>query len=195
MSILCVLALLCLMTLTHSAPLTCEEMLRPLDQVDLPRLEGRRALVAASLSHPPFMERLRQRETASVDFSSNSSESSISFRRSTRFDNVCHYGSYNISLQGSSFIFDNITTTFTHTSCDDCVLLSFDVESGKRQHFYLFSRRRQLETQEIQEFTAQVKCLNMPPPVVMDPTKELCPEESSSDAAAQTEEKAEGQTD
>ncbi|XP_027138340.1 alpha-1-acid glycoprotein 1-like [Larimichthys crocea] len=194
MSSLCVLALLCLMTLTRSAPLTCEELLRPLDRVDLHGLEGRRALVAASLSHPPFMERLKQRETASIDFSSNSSDTSISFRRSTRFDNVCHYGSYNISLQGSSFIFDNITTTFTHT-CDDCVLLSFDVKSEKRQHFYLFSRRRQLQTEEIEEFKAQVKCLNMPPPVVMDPTKELCPEETSREAAAPTEEKAEGQKD
>ncbi|TKS68006.1 Alpha-1-acid glycoprotein 3 [Collichthys lucidus] len=187
MSALCVLALLCSMTLTRSAPLTCEQMLRPLDQVDLHGLEGRRALVAASLSHPPFMERLRQRETASVHFSSNTSDTSISFRRSTRFDNVCYYGSYNISLQGSSFVFDNITTTFTHTTCHDCVLLSFDVESGKRQHFYLFSRRRQLDHEEIEEFKAQVKCLNMPPPVVMDPAKELCPEE--------TAEKAEGQKD
>lgn len=33
----------------------------------------------------------------------------------------------------------------------------------------------------------------MPPPVVMDPTKELCPEETAADPTAQTEEETEGQ--
>lgn len=73
--------------------------------------------------------------------------------------------------------------------------MSFDVESGKWQHFYLFRRRRELEHKEIEEFWAQVECLNMPPPAVMDPTKELCTEEMTSDPASQTEEKTEGQRD
>jgi len=39
---------------------------------------------------------------------------------------------------------------------------------------------------------AQAECLNMSAPIVMDPTKELCPEETSSDPAAATEETTEG---
>ncbi|XP_030287993.1 alpha-1-acid glycoprotein 1-like [Sparus aurata] len=195
MLLLCAIALLCSMPVSLSAPLACEDLLRPLGQLDPRHLEGRWAMVAGSLSHPPFMERLRSRESATASFSSNTSETSISFRRSMRLDDECHYASYNISVEGSSFTFDNrsINTTFTHTSCRDCILLSFDVESGKRQHFYLFSRRRQLEQEEIEEFTAQVECLKMPPPAVMDPTKELCPDETASDPAARNEEKTKGQ--
>uniref|UniRef100_A0A8D0DDP5 Apolipoprotein M n=1 Tax=Sander lucioperca TaxID=283035 RepID=A0A8D0DDP5_SANLU len=179
--------LLCLMSVSHSAPLVCEVLVRPLDQLDFRHLEGRRAMVAASLSHLPLMERLRSRESATADFSSiTSSETNISLSRSIRLDNKCHYVSYNISLEGSRFTYDdgNVTTTFIYTSCHDCILLSFDVESGKRQHFYLFSRRRQLEQKEMEEFRAQVECLNMPPPAVMDPTKELCPQETAGDPAA-----------
>ncbi|XP_073324748.1 uncharacterized protein [Pagrus major] len=195
MLLVCAIALLGLMSVSLSAPLACEDLIRPLDQLDPRHLEGRWAMVAGSLSQLPLMERLRSRESATASFSSNTSETNISFRRSMRRDDKCHYASYNISLEGSSFTFDNrsVNTTFTHTSCRDCILLSFDVESGKRQHFYLFSRRRQLEQEEIEEFTDQVACLKMPPPAVMDPSKELCPEETNGNPSAQTEEKTEGQ--
>ena len=195
MLLLCAVALLCSTPVSLSAPLACADLLRPLGHLDPRHLEGRWAMVAGSLSHPPFMEPLRRRESATASFSGNTSDASISFRRSMRSDGECHYASYNISLEGSSFTFDNrsVSTTFTHTSCRDCILLSFDVESGKRQHFYLFSRRRQLEPEEIEEFTAQTECLKMPPPAVMDPTKELCPEGTAGDPTAQTEEKTKGQ--
>lgn len=186
-----VLVLLCSLYLSHSAPRTCEDLLRPLDKIDPHHLEGPRALVAGSLSHVPFMELFKRRDSSTSNFIIN--QNNITFKRSMRLDDKCHYGSYNISLNGTSFTFrdGNVTATFTQTSCRDCLLLSFDVESGKRQHFYLFSRRTQLEQEEMEEFRAQVECLNMPQPVVMDPTKELCPEEAADDPAAKTEEKRE----
>uniref|UniRef100_A0A3B4YEZ7 Apolipoprotein M n=1 Tax=Seriola lalandi dorsalis TaxID=1841481 RepID=A0A3B4YEZ7_SERLL len=150
-------------SLSHSAPLACENLLQPLGHLDLNHLEGRRVLVGGSLSNLTLIDRLRRRDSATASFSSNGSPANTNFRRSMLLDNKCHYASYNISLEGSSFTFDNgaVNTTFIHTSCHDCILLSFDVESGKRQHFYLFSRRRQLEQKEIDEFRAQVECLNI----------------------------------
>ncbi|KAL3066900.1 hypothetical protein OYC64_016777 [Pagothenia borchgrevinki] len=187
------MALLCLVSVSHSAPLGCEHLLRPLHQLDPRPLEGRWALVAGSLSHLPYLDRFKQRDSATVNFSSNTSDTNISYSRSIRLDSTCLYHSYNISLEGSSFTYDgtdksNLTANFVHSSCQDCLLMRMDVESGKRQHLYLFSRRREVEQEEMEEFRAQVECLNMPPPVVMDAHKELCPE-------AQTEEKHEGQKD
>jgi len=57
----------------------------------------------------------------------------------------------------------------------------------------LFSRRRELEQKEMEEFLAQLECLKMPPPDVMNPTRELCPEQTAGDPGTQTEEKTEGQ--
>lgn len=192
------LSLLCLVAGCHSAPLTCEELVRPLDRLNLHHLKGKWALVAGSLSHPPFLERFKQRDSASVNFYSNTSETHISYTRSISLHNECQYHTYNITLNGSSYTFDgtendNFSANFAHTSCHDCMLMHMRMESGERQHFYLFSRRRQLEQKELEEFRAQVECLNMPPPAVMDPTKALCPEETASDPAAQPEEKTEGQ--
>lgn len=171
--------LLNLVSRSQSVPLACEDLLRPLGQPDLHGLEGRRAMIAGTLSHLPFIERLRSRDSATAEFSSTNDEGRVSFRRSSRSGDNCHYASYNITLESSSFTFENgnVSTTFIHTSCHDCILLKFDVDSEKRQHFYLFSKRRQLEEMELEEFRAQAKCLNLPPPVVMDPAKVLCPEQ------------------
>uniref|UniRef100_A0A3Q2EF52 Uncharacterized protein n=1 Tax=Cyprinodon variegatus TaxID=28743 RepID=A0A3Q2EF52_CYPVA len=171
------LAFLCLSPLSHAAPLACEELVRPLDQLDPRHLEGKWALVAGSLSHPPFLERFRQRDSASVSYASSTSETSISYTRSLRLHGNCTYNTYNITLEGSSFTYDgtdksNLSAAYIHTSCHDCMLMRMDVESGKRIHFYLFSRRRELKQEEMEEFKAQVECLNMPPPAVMDPTKD-----------------------
>ncbi|KAK5865956.1 hypothetical protein PBY51_020186 [Eleginops maclovinus] len=187
------IALLCLVSVSHSAPLACQDLLLPLHQPDLRHLEGRWALVAGSLSHLPYLDRFKQRDSAALNFSGNTSDIKMSVSRSIRLDNKCLYDSYNISLEGNSFTYDgtdksNLTANFVHTSCHDCMLMRMDVESGKRQHLYLFSRRRKVEQEEMKEFRAQVECLNMPPPVVMDASKELCPEN-------QTEEKNEGQKD
>lgn len=175
------LALICLASVGHSVPLTCTELTRPLDQLDPHDLPGRWALIAGSISYLPYLEIFQQRDSATVGFSSPTNASSISYTRSLSVNGSCFYGYYNISLEGSSFTYDGtdksqFSAKVVHTSCRDCLLFLMTVESGKRQHFYLFSRRRQLEEKEMEEFRAQVECLNMPPPAVMDPTKDLCPE-------------------
>ncbi|KAM3623756.1 uncharacterized protein V6R79_015227 [Siganus canaliculatus] len=190
----CAIAVLCLVCVSHSAPLDCEALVRTSDHTDLGHLEGRWALIAGSVSYLPYLELFRQRDSASIHFSSNTSLTDIPYHRSLRIDGKCLHSSFNISLEGSSFTYDktdkrNVSARFVHSSCHDCLLMHMDVESGKRQHFYLFSRRRQLEESELEEYRAQVECLKMPPPAVMDPTKELCPEERVSDPQTEETEK------
>lgn len=183
---ICAIVLFCLTYLSQSAPLTCEDLIRPLNEVDSNFLEGKWAFIAGSLSHVLDMETLGRRQSATATFSSNTNETTITLARSMREDNKCYYSSYNISLEGVSFTFHDgrVNTTFTYTSCPDCILMNFDIESGRRLHFYLFSRRRQLKQVEIEEFRHQVDCLKLPKPVVMDSDMELCPEEEGGDGLA-----------
>uniref|UniRef100_A0A3B3ZEC7 Uncharacterized protein n=1 Tax=Periophthalmus magnuspinnatus TaxID=409849 RepID=A0A3B3ZEC7_9GOBI len=172
--------LLSLASLTSSAPLTCEQLTRPADQLDPGRLQGTWALIGGSISYLPYLEKFSKRDSASINFPSNKGETNTSYSRGFRIEDKCQYSSSNITLNGSRFTFDgmpasNSSSVFVQTSCPDCLIMSFTVESGNRTHFYLFSRRRELEQNEIQEFKEQVQCLQMPPPAMMDPTKELCP--------------------
>ncbi|AWP05803.1 putative alpha-1-acid glycoprotein 1-like [Scophthalmus maximus] len=140
-------ALLCLVSVSISAPLACEELVRPLDQLDLSHLEGRWALAAGGLSHLPNLERFRQRDSAAVNFSRNTSDSAISYTRSIRLENKCTFNTYNISLEGSSFVISgsNFTMTFLYTSCPDCLVLRFDNKAKQLRNVYLLNNTASME--------------------------------------------------
>ncbi|XP_071389103.1 uncharacterized protein [Centroberyx affinis] len=196
---LCATVLLSFMSVSHSAPLSCEDLLRPLDQLEPHHLEGRWALVAGSMNHSPSLEVFKSRDSAAIHFSNSSANSTAtSYTRTIRSGSTCQYRLINISVEGSTFIFEsrnhfNLSWTFLHTSCPDCIMIRWNVEL-ERQSSYLFSRRREVGPEEMEEYKAQLECLKLPPPVVMDPTKELCPEQTPSEpAAAQTGEKTDEQ--
>uniref|UniRef100_A0A3Q1BFE4 Apolipoprotein M n=1 Tax=Amphiprion ocellaris TaxID=80972 RepID=A0A3Q1BFE4_AMPOC len=177
------IALLCWMSVSHSAPLDCKNLLRPSDQVDLPHLEGRWVLIAGSVSDPAHLEKFKSRDSAIITFANHSDASKVSFTRIFSFGDSCQYMKSNITLQGSGFTFEqfNVTVTVLQTSCQDCAVMRFDDQSKKPVRFYLFSRKRDVEQKDLEEFKAQTECLKMSEPSIMDPTKELCPEEISVD--------------
>ncbi|XP_071389099.1 uncharacterized protein [Centroberyx affinis] len=200
---LCTTVLLYFMSVSHSAPLSCEDLLRPLDQLEPGPMQGRWALVASSLSHLPSLESLKCVSSITIDVSvSNSNETSnFTYTQIDRVGDKCQYQPYSMSVEGGVLTYNvgdrmNLTGTLLHTSCRDCLVLRWDMESwnGVSLHLYLVSRRREVGTKEMEEYKAQLECLNLPSPVVMDPSKELCPEQTPSEpAAAQTGEKTEEQ--
>lgn len=190
--------LFCLISGSHSAPPVCEKLVHPLDQLDPRHFEGRWALVAGSISHQPSMDALRQRDSITMYFSNSSETSNVPYTQINRFGDQCQYLPYNISIEGSTFTFVvgnrfDLNGSFLYTSCPDCVVMQWTVKSKKRQStdLYLLSRRRELEKEEMEEFKAQLGCYQLPTPVVMDSTKQLCPKQPQSQptaaSAAQTE--------
>lgn len=192
----CAVTLLCLMSVSHSAPMVCEELTHALDQQEPHHFEGKWSLVAGSLNHLPSMEALRLRDSITMYFSNSSEASTISYTQVNRFGDQCQYLHYNVSVQSSSFTFDvgnrfELVGSFLYTSCPNCLVMRWNVTSPRRQSkdLYLLSRRREVEQKELEEFRAQLKCSQLPEPVVMDSTKELCPElPESRPTAAQIEE-------
>uniref|UniRef100_A0A3Q3E775 Uncharacterized protein n=1 Tax=Labrus bergylta TaxID=56723 RepID=A0A3Q3E775_9LABR len=179
------LFLLFLASVSHSAPV-CEKLMMPLE-MEPGHLEGKWALVAGSLNNSSSMEALRLRDSITMYFSNSSETSTVSYTQINRFDDLCQSLLYNTSVEGSTFTFNvgnrfDLAGSFLHTSCPDCVVMRWIVRSKRRvsKDLYLLSRRRQVEELEMEEFRAQLDCYQMPPPVVMDPSKELCPEETKS---------------
>ena len=165
---------LCLMSVSHSAPLTCESLIRPLVQLDPDSYEGRWALVAGNLGNAS-LNTVRVRDSITIDFHISS------FHHTSSLGDRCFHLHFNVSVTGHIITFKenvfSITVTVLHTSCPDCLVLTWDVDSPSYQmkDLYLFSRRREVTQKEMEEFRAQAECLNMPPAFVMDPAKNLCP--------------------
>lgn len=167
--------LLCSLAMSQSAPLPCDDLIRPSDRVDVHHLLGKWVMIAGSLSNGTFEERFKQRDTATIVFANDTTGFSI--HRHFGFGDICRTISSNVTLNGSSITFDNFnsTITFLRSSCTDCLVAHFDVRSNNIQRMFLFSRGREVKPEEVEEFTAQSDCLDLFPPVMMDPTKELCP--------------------
>uniref|UniRef100_A0A8C5EL50 Apolipoprotein M n=1 Tax=Gouania willdenowi TaxID=441366 RepID=A0A8C5EL50_GOUWI len=184
----CAVTIMGLMAGSHSASTACNNTVHP---PVLDHFAGRWTLVAGSLSHSPAMEALKLRDSITIYISNSSNPSTAAYTQINRFQDECQYLYYNISAVGSDFTFDvenrfNLTGTFFHMSCSDCIVMKWVVESKKRNSFelYLLSRRKQVEVEVMEEFKAQLECNNLPAPVVMDSTKEVCPEEPVRPTAA-----------
>lgn len=173
--------LLCLVAASQSAPPVCEKLVEPLDQVDPRHLEGGLAIIAGSVNNSLIMEALKVRDSITAYFS-NTSETEFSYTQINRIAGQClQRMHYNISIQDSTFTFEvggrfELNGSFLYTSCPDCVVMRWVVRSARRNtdDLYLLSRRRKLRQEEMEEFTAQAGFLQLPSPVVMDPTKKLC---------------------
>lgn len=174
--------LLFLVGVSQAAPPVCEQLVQPLGQVHMHQLQGGLAFVAGSVNNSQIMEALKLRGSITAYFS-NSSETHVSYTQVNRIAEQCQWRSYNISFQGATFTFEGngrfqLNGSLLYTSCADCAVMQWAVNSPRRQtlDLYLLSRRRKLEQEEMEEFKAQVACMQLPPPVEMDPSEELCPE-------------------
>lgn len=182
----CAIALISLVSRSHAAPPSCEDLVRTVDQPDRHHLPGRWALVAGSLNDSAAAHGLKTIDSVVYDFKNSS------YNQANGANGLCASYTYNISMEGHVFTAKdknaNFTLTLIHTSCQDCLVLSFHLKSPsyERLDLYLLSKKRELDQKEMEEFRAQLECLKMPPPVVMDPSKELCPEQPAAETDGKT---------
>ncbi|CAJ1053566.1 hypothetical protein KUCAC02_016095 [Xyrichtys novacula] len=175
----CVVALFCFIPASSLAPPNCEDLVRPLDHVDGHQLDGRWAMIAGSLVDPKHVERFKSRDSAVIKFSNASDTSNTSnllLERMFGFGDKCEYHPSNITLEGNGFSSSNVSITFIHTGCSDCLLMRF-TEAGALRNLYLFSKRREVEGDVMDEFKTQAECVKSQPPVMMDSSKKLCPDQ------------------
>lgn len=184
-----VILLFCGVSVSHSAPAPCENLLRPVENLSFQHVKGSWALVSVSAADPKYLEKLKSGNSGSGFFANYTDTAEISFTRISGDGESCQYMQTNITLDGSGFRDPqlNITMTLLHSSCVDCIVVQLEEIPGKPLRLYLFSRRREVDANEMEEFKAQAKCLNMSEHHVMDPTTALCPHAISGNAAASTE--------
>lgn len=182
----CVIFVISLLSRSHAAPLACEDLVRTVDQPDRHHWQGRWALVAGSLNDSKSADGLKTIDSV-VFYIHN-----FSYTHANGANGQCLHLTFNTSLEGHVYTMktesSNFTLTLIHTSCQDCLVLNHHLKATyyERRDLYLLSKRREVDQKEMEEFRAQLECLKMPLPVVMDPSKELCPEQP----AAETDGKA-----
>lgn len=173
---LAAITVLCLVSGSLAVSLPCDNLMLPLEQLDPGSLKGMWTLVADSMRILRSQVPVGHSDSVSVYFFNST------FLKANRDGESCSYSHHNVSIQGPRYHIAigpsvSFSGTFYPTSCADCVMLTFVVDSPHflSEELCLFSRRREVDEQALMEFIALSKCLKFPNHVVMDPNKELCP--------------------
>ena len=165
---------------SQSAPPNCQDVLKPLDHILPQDLEGNWTLVAGGLNSTKALDRFKSSDSVLMTFASLNG-TSMHFSRAYSFNESCQYTNSIITLRGNGFEYSqfNTTVSFIHSACPDCLVIHFERGDGTPMPLYLFSKRRDVDKDEMEEFKMQVLCLKMSHMAEKDPTKELCPKQSN----------------
>lgn len=173
---LAAITVFCLVSGSLADSLPCDNLTLPLEQLDTGSLEGRWTLVLDSVRIVRSRVPLVHSDSVSVYFFNST------FLRANRDSEFCSYTHHNVTIEGPRYHVTvgpevSFSGTFYPTSCPDCIMLTFIVDSPMyvSEALCLFSRRREVDEEVLREFIALSKCLKFSSHVVMDPNKELCP--------------------
>ncbi|XP_041840273.1 uncharacterized protein LOC121639114 [Melanotaenia boesemani] len=98
---------------------------------------------------------------------------------------LCFSLSTNMTLENNSLVIAqpySSVDVLLYTGCPDCLVLysNSTIGRGSYRSLQLLSRRAKVCAAELEEFSKQLECLNLPSAVVLDSEKGFCPEPSVS---------------
>ncbi|XP_056137001.1 uncharacterized protein LOC130113424 [Lampris incognitus] len=178
---------LSLLSVGQSVPLpTCERLIQPLENPSRDMVLGKWRSVAESYGIAVDRELLQSlAESARIDVTPGSQSNTLTVVQVQKMFGVCTTLTSGMTFDNNSYhAVHPIPTTdvLLNTSCSDCLLFHQKSAAGTAQFttLQLLSRSGRVTASELEEFEEQVKCLKLPPPIVMDPEKEPCPDPESS---------------
>ncbi|KAM4604122.1 uncharacterized protein ACJ7VT_018729 isoform 2-T2 [Polymixia lowei] len=171
---------LSLLSVGQSAPLNdCENLIRPRENPDIDMMLGKWAFIAASVDVPLTNKLLKNVvESAWLNYTAGSQNNTLTVTLANKMSGLCFKLQVNMTFENNTFHIIQIfhySGVLLNTVCPDCLLIyNKPIEGSTTLH--LFSKRRTVTAAELDEFQKQVKCLNLPSPVILDPEKDLCPD-------------------
>ncbi|KAM4604170.1 uncharacterized protein ACJ7VT_018754 [Polymixia lowei] len=174
---------LSLLSVGQSAPLNdCENLIRPLENPGTDMILGTWVIIAMSADVPGMNELAKNASESSwFNYTAGSQNNTITVTQAQKLFGQCINLKFSMTFENKSFhIVKPIRSSVVllNTVCPDCFLGHEKTIIGGTTFgaLHLLSKRRTVTAAELDEFEKQVKCLNLPSPVIMDPEKDLCPD-------------------
>lgn len=168
---------LCLAHCCLAAPLTCDNVVQLTIQTELPHWYGAWNLVAWSVRVLRTYVPLVGSDSFTLHYNN------ATFLATQRVGDQCLTTHYNITMEGPhfttrrGFVTVNGTIFSSSNSCPDCILALFTMDAPyfTIENLCLFSRRRELNPEELQDLKSLKPCLKFTDHTVIDSSKERCP--------------------
>ncbi|XP_047461052.1 uncharacterized protein LOC125019939 [Mugil cephalus] len=179
-------AVLSLLSVAQSAPVTdCETLTQTID-IKKDQLQGRWT-IRAEASDAPSAKTMMYLFVQSVwlNVTNNSTTDTITIFQNQKMLSSCFTFRTTKTLKNNTLTMEQplpATDVLLRTSCPDCLVWYSKVSVGNSRFtsLDLLSRRGRVSAAEMEEFKKQASCLNLPSPSIMDPEEEYCPDPSES---------------
>ncbi|CAI5680159.1 unnamed protein product [Oreochromis niloticus] len=175
-------AVLGLLSLGHSAPVTsCENLLQP-REIYGSQLLGKWMLLAESTSIPGSKMLLQMlMENTWVKITAASEADTFHSLQIQKMMGKCFTWKKNMTLVNNTLTVVGdyrVSGVLLNTGCPDCLVIYSNMTMGriKVRALQLLSTRVRVSAAELEEFTKQAECLNLQPPAIMDLEEGLCPD-------------------
>ncbi|KAM3622597.1 uncharacterized protein V6R79_000802 [Siganus canaliculatus] len=178
----CVAAvLLSLLSLGCSAPLNgCESLLKPIT-ISNEDMLGRWLYIGGSSDLPGSRSLGHLMSSVWLDITATSQSNVINLVQTQRIYGECSSLTYNVTFENSTMLIEQpfyLKEVYLSTDCSDCMVVHEDINSGKDTFtsLMLFSRGRSVPSTSLEMLKKQAECLQMRPPIFLDPNNEICPD-------------------
>ncbi|XP_059197230.1 uncharacterized protein LOC131977794 isoform X2 [Centropristis striata] len=177
-------AVLSLLSVGQSAPVSsCESLIQPREINGTEQLLGTWTHIAEATNVPlsKFLTDLLL-ESSRVKVTAANESDTMNLFLSQKSLGRCFSFTYKATLEQNTLTSAHplpLSAALLSTGCSDCNVFYTNFTIGGRtfNSVQLTSRRDKVAAAELEEFTKQVECLNLPAPAIMDPEKGFCSDE------------------
>ncbi|KAK6294944.1 hypothetical protein J4Q44_G00341700 [Coregonus suidteri] len=180
MLVLCVISVLSLLSVGLAAPLSCEDLLRPLEMNSTDHIWGKWISIAESSEFPGGREyAAKEWTTGWIQVSPGLQNNTVKELQMTNIGGKCISMTSVMTMENNTFT-STLPLSFSLTylsTCPDCLLAHQKMSLlGNYSTLFLYSKRKEITSAELKVFKKQVDCLNLPPAVLTNPQKDSCPD-------------------
>ncbi|KAJ8246424.1 hypothetical protein GJAV_G00267590 [Gymnothorax javanicus] len=188
MYVLCITAVLSLLSVSNAEPLPCEEVVQPLVVEDFSKVLGKWLYLESAMDNPVIAETLKYVKSSEVDIVATHDNDTAFFHEKNRIDGKCEYLTFNLTLSHNTIHFDMqadmneiFDASLLRTSADFMVMFGNYSTSGiLSKSFILFGRTGNMSNFDRVTYNKQMECLAIPKPTfIYDGHTELCPDKNS----------------
>ncbi|KAM9769272.1 uncharacterized protein ACNS7B_014780 [Menidia menidia] len=174
--------LLGLVSLGRCAPLShCDALMKPIT-ISNEEILGRWQYIGGSSDIPGSRSLALLMTSAWVDLTQTPRSNILNLVQSHRIYGRCSSYAYDVIFENNTMLIEEpffLKEVYLPHACPDCLVANEDVISGGDtfKSLLMFSRSRTVPPAAMEMLKKQAECLRMPPPIIMDPDEEMCPDD------------------
>ncbi|XP_004065763.1 uncharacterized protein LOC101159643 [Oryzias latipes] len=172
----------CLLPLGRSASESnrCDSLLKPI-AVSNEEMLGKWIYIGGSSNIPGSRSLAHMMSSAWLNLTVTSQSNVLNLVQTQKMVGQCSSISYDVIFENSTMVIEKpfyLKEIYLPTECPDCLVAAEEIVSGPDEFtsLLMFSRSRNVPPAALEMLREQAECLEMVPPIILDPNHEMCPD-------------------